>query len=373
MEVIDIKYFPLSIPYIDDPQPLWVNEWGIQLYIKALVREEGQEIRVGWGETLVAGSGIISSYIGVIEDLLIPYIMKERKINSVSSLFERLEKITFTAGNCGVVSGAFSGVEMALNHASNSYKYIGRVRERVPVYASFPRYKDCKEALKASRIAVERGFDLIKLHQPYSEVEDCLKEIKREINVKVAIDLNCPFDYERAIKFLDRISRYEVEWVEEPIWPPNDYETMSKLAEKTGVLIAAGENEFTLTGFKRLMNSGIALVQPDIAKIGGLKKFMDVLSLAKAMNIKVIPHLRPQRSYIALFHTLYVASTNLWIKMVEYPLAPLPRDVFPLIPEVKKGEAIVPDNLVINEDALRNYPFERKLRVLMFSDLPEGG
>jgi len=67
---------------------------------------------------------------------------------------------------------------------------------------------------------------------------------------------------------------------------------------------------------------------------------MDVLSLAKAMNIKVIPHLRPQRSYIALFHTLYVASTNLWIKMVEYPLAPLPRDVFPLIPEVKKGKLL---------------------------------
>lgn len=136
-----------------------------------------------------------------------------------------LEKVMLTAGNCGVVTGAISSIEMGLwdikaKRLGTSLGDLlgGKIRERVPIYASFPRYRSQKDIVSTALKARERGFRMIKLHQPPSTALDALKEVREKVgyDLKVALDMNAPFDLHSAKKFVDGASKYEVEWIEEP-------------------------------------------------------------------------------------------------------------------------------------------------------------
>ncbi|WP_338602332.1 mandelate racemase/muconate lactonizing enzyme family protein [Sulfolobus tengchongensis] len=374
MKVDKITLLPASIPYIDDPMPEWVEQWGIQLFINVNVED-----KEGLGEVLVAGSGVISAYIGIFNDLIIPFL-EGKEIRSISEVYETLEKLLFSAGLCSITLGSISGIETALWHVYSKvinkpvhYLLGGKIRDTVPVYASFPRYKTLEDVVSAVEKAIKRGFKLIKLHQPPNMVIESLKKIKDTFGdqIKVAVDLNSPFDYASALKFLEEISRYDIEWVEEPIYPPNDYDTIKRLTKDFP--IACGENEYTLHGFKKLLETGVLYIQPDIAKIGGISKFLKVIDLAEVYNIKIMPHLRPQRSAIALYHTLQVASARNNIIQVEFPLAEIPKDLFGVEFKIFNGMVNVPDDISIDKELLKNkYSLkDKKLRLLKFSDLTE--
>ncbi|AOL17875.1 mandelate racemase [Sulfolobus sp. A20] len=373
---MNIDVFQVSIPYITDPISDFYNSWDVQLYVKV---SDGENY--GWGETLVAGSGIISAYSSVISDLIKPFI--EEYYNNIKSLQEIesvLEKVMFTAGNCGVVTGAISSVEMALWALRAKQLKIkltdllgGKVRDSVKVYASFPRFSKVSELVKAVDTTFNRGFEIIKLHQSTSTVLDSLRSIRDKYKeLKLAIDLNAPFDLTKAVEFVNKVARYEVEWVEEPLYPPNDYDTLSKLVKVSPIPISAGENEYTLHGFKKLLEAGISYLQPDVAKIGGISKFLQVLNLASAYNVKVLPHDRPDSSPISLIYTLNLALTNLNVDLVEYTISDFPSDLFPNLPVFKRGYVIPSEDIEINEEVLRKkYKYINRLRVLHFSDLEE--
>ena len=62
-----VEVFKLSIPFLIYPESEWTDSWAVHLYVKV---SKGDV--VGWGETLVAGSGIIGAYSSVIEELISP-------------------------------------------------------------------------------------------------------------------------------------------------------------------------------------------------------------------------------------------------------------------------------------------------------------
>ena len=60
-------------------------------------------------------------------------------------------------------------------------------------------------------------------------------------------------------------------WVEEPIWPPEDFESLAKLRKATGVPLAMGENATSPSDFRKMIAAGATdFVQPSIVKIGGI-------------------------------------------------------------------------------------------------------
>ena len=51
---------------------------------------------------------------------------------------------------------------------------------------------------------------------------------------------------------------YKPYWVEEPIYPPEDFEALAKLRTVTGVPVGIGENSTSLREFGRMVNLGKA-------------------------------------------------------------------------------------------------------------------
>lgn len=380
-KVMGIKAVPASIPYIDDPPTEFTEAWGVQLFTKLWLGES-----TGWGEVLVYGSGIVDAYIGVINDVAAKVVngINIDGIGDVNALITRLEKLLFTSGLCGVVTGAISGVEMALLDALtrslgvNLGEALGtRVRGSVPVYASFPRYSRVEDVVKAVGKAIDRGFTMVKLHQPPGNAINAIKAVREAFGygLRVALDLNAPFsNVNDALNFVNSVHKYEPHWVEEPLWPPNDYDMLRELTAKSPVPIAAGENEYTPYGFRRLMESGVAYIQPDISKVGGVLRFMKIIEEAGKRGVPVAPHLRPHRSILAHAFTLQVASIMSAIVTVEWPLAPPPSGLFNPTPMVKDGTINVPSGpgvgVEVNEELLvRQYSYHEANRLLKFSDL----
>ena len=374
----DVKTIPLSIPYIDDPPTVFQDSWGVQLYVRADLGDS-----VGWGEVLVYGSGIIDAYIGVFKNVIVPAVLNEEvnDAGDIGRIVNKLEKLLFTSGLCGVVTGAIGSLEMALWDALGRYlgKSVGdllgsRVRDEVPVYASFPRYSRVDYVVRAVDRALSRGFTMVKLHQHANDTIDAIRAVREAFGyeVRVALDMNAAFDKaDKALDFLNRVHRYEPYWVEEPTWPPNDYELLSSVVAKSRVPIAAGENEYYISGFRGLVRAGVAYVQPDISKVGGVLRFMDVVRAVNGMGGRVAPHHRPHRSILAHVYTLHVASVMNGVAIVEWPLTWV-SDIYDREVVVRNGNIRLSDlsgagvGLGINEESLSKYPYSGKYAPLIF-------
>jgi L-alanine-DL-glutamate epimerase-like enolase superfamily enzyme len=375
----DVKSIPISIPYVDDPPTVFRDSWGVQLYVKVSLGDVA-----GWGEVLVYGSGIVDAYIGVINDVIAPAVINEgvNGINDIERLVNGLEKLLFTGGLCGVITGAIGGFEMALWDALGKYldksisELLGaRVRDKVPVYASFPRYSSVDYVIRAVGKALDSGFTMVKLHQHPDDAIDAIRAVRERFgyDLKVALDINAAFnDPQRALDFLSKVHRYEPYWVEEPTWPPNDYELLGIVADKSPVPIAAGENEYYVNRFKELARLGLAYVQPDISKVGGLTRFIEIIKAINELERPVAPHHRPHKSILTHTYTLHVASVIDGIALVEWPLVWI-NEIYDGEITVKNGEIDI-TNLVkkegvglgIREEILSKYPYERKYTPLIF-------
>ncbi len=375
MKIEKLTTKQLSIPYIDESKSDWTDQLGVQLYIKC-----DTDKVTGWGETLVGG-GVVNSYRSVIEDLISKLISGET-VQDVNVVTEKLEKSLFTAGLCGVANSAISGVDMALwdAYAKENAKSIsdmigGAKRGKIPVHATLPRYSSIDQLLIAVKNSISRGFTLIKLHQPPGMTIDSVREIRKKFGKEVglAIDLNALYNVARGREFLHNIRRYEPEWVEEPLWPPNDYESLSLLTKNIDVPIAVGENEYSIYGFKRMIEAGTSVIQPDISRVGGLRHFLEIVELAKSFKVNIAPHLGIHRSAISFAVTLQVAAARPEITTVEHCLATYPSDIFTGLGKAVNGEVDLPGGyglgIQINQSSFKRYKYHDGFRLLEFSDL----
>jgi len=82
-----------------------------------------------------------------------------------------------------------------------------------------------------------------------------------------------------------------LKWLEEPLWPPENFDGLAELRRMSGIPIAAGENVYTLMDFERMLAAkAVDFVQPSPAKMGGVTELIKVFPLASVHNIPVMPH-----------------------------------------------------------------------------------
>ena len=65
------------------------------------------------------------------------------------------------------------------------------------------------------------------------------------------------------------LNSYDLYWLEEPVFPPEDFRSLRELHRATGVTLAAGENACTAFQFLQMMETGgIHYLQPSVTKVG---------------------------------------------------------------------------------------------------------
>ena len=94
-----------------------------------------------------------------------------------------------------------------------------------------------------------------------------------------------------AIRFAQRLEKYQPLWFEEPT-PPEKPEEMALVARGTTIPIATGERLVTKYEFARVLeNRAASILQMQVGRVGGLLEAKKITTMAEAYYAQIAPHL----------------------------------------------------------------------------------
>lgn len=104
-------------------------------------------------------------------------------------------------------------------------------------------------------------------------------------------DANGSYDVPMAIKIGRLMEAQKFRFLEEPV-PFDYYDETKQIADSLKIPIALGEQESSLRGFRRIIETGTArIVQPDLLYFGGLIRSVKVARMAAAAGLECTPHM----------------------------------------------------------------------------------
>ena len=187
----------------------------------------------------------------------------------------RFERALHNLGRSGPVIYALAGLDLALWDLRGKLEGVpvhallgGKKRDRVEVYASLLAYGGHVENVKRNMArALERGYRHIKLHEKTTEAVAATRQTTGP-GIPIMVDVNCAWAPDAAYEAVMAMKPYDPLWVEEPIWPAEDVDSLGRLRKATGVPLAAGENATGTLEFVRMAAAGIDYLQPSAVKNG---------------------------------------------------------------------------------------------------------
>ena len=274
----------------------------------------------------------------------------------IERLWHRMAEGSIFFGRGGAAQQAMSGVDTALwdiagkAYGQPVYKLLGGgFKKRLRAYGSILFGDTAAETYAIGRRHVDAGFTGVKFGWGpigQSEAGDLaqIREARRGLGDDVAlmIDAGLAYDTPTALRRAEQFAEYGPFWFEEPLHP-DDYEGYTRLAAATPLRIAAGEQEVTLQGLERLIACGLALLQPDVTRVGGLTVARQIGQLAARHHRLVVNHsYKTGVSVAASLHFLAALPNTEWLEycVEESPLRQtLTRQHFP----VQDGWVAVPE------------------------------
>jgi L-alanine-DL-glutamate epimerase-like enolase superfamily enzyme len=292
MKITAVDPIVISIPFEDGGSGLGMTPDRWHILDMVLVRISTDKGLVGWGEGF--GYFCQRAVASQIQDLIAP-ILIGREVDDPAALNLELQRKLALFGRYGVTIFALSGVDIALWDLKAKAEGVDlatliagrRLREDIDAYASLVRYGEPDLVARFCRKATSEGYRSIKLHEI---TMPAIRAGRAAMDpaMTLTIDVNCAWSEEHAASVIPELKALNTLWLEEPIFPPEDWEAQRRLGE-LGVAIAAGENACTAKEFERL-GDAVTYVQPSVTKVGGITEFLKVGQAARERGMTLMPH-----------------------------------------------------------------------------------
>ncbi|SFC80895.1 mandelate racemase/muconate lactonizing enzyme family protein [Streptomyces aidingensis] len=212
------------------------------------------------------------------------------------------------AGSSGITTMAMTAIDTALwdlraaGAGHSLAEELGLRRETAEVYGSGVNLHYSLEQLtEQARRWKARGHRAVKVKVGHPEVAVDVARIAavREAvgpDVALMVDANQRWDLLRAREAIEALRPFGLRWVEEPL-RADDLAGHVRLRRETGVPVAVGENLRTVHAFRDWLTAGgCDVVQPNVARVGGITPFRRIAELAALWSVPVWPHLLPEVS-----------------------------------------------------------------------------
>lgn len=266
------------------------------------VRVEDSEGRVGWGETWCNFPSVGAEHRArLIEQVLAP-IAVGRVCGSPREVFdllsERTAVLALQSGEPGPFAQAIAGIDMALWDLAGQradkplWKLLGGDDATIGVYASGINPKGADATVRSMR---DRGHRAFKLKIGFALEADLANlEMLREIlgeSALLAVDANQAWTLGEAQVRARQLRRFGLAWIEEPLRADRPIEEWQSLAASAGTPLAAGENLAGKDNFDQVIRSkAVRVVQPDLAKWGGISGVVPVGRAVRDAGLDFCPH-----------------------------------------------------------------------------------
>jgi len=359
MKITDLEVIPLSIPLRHEtPESPWAAGAGSQLIVQVHT-DAGIS---GLGEAFAYGAPL--AVCAVLKELT-PLLLGADPTQP-EMLSERLSQATLLYGRRGLGLFALSAIDIALWDIVGKvkkqplYKLLGGGEsKRLPAYVSLLRYQTPPEVARVVVRCLEAGFRAVKLHQIDEKSVSVAREVAGE-RVELMLDVNCPWNAEEALAMAKALAPYRLTWLEEPVWPPDDYRGLAQVRREAGIPIASGENEGTVYGFASLLAQEAAdILQPSVTKVGGISEWRRIAALAARHGKPVAAHsfyFGP--GFAATLHLMAALPGCTYTEVAGCALAaPLVQEPF----DFSGGTVGAPEGpglgVTLNQEVVKKYPY----------------
>jgi L-alanine-DL-glutamate epimerase-like enolase superfamily enzyme len=244
-------------------------------------------------------------------------------------LWQSMYRKTIAFGRKGIVMVAISAVDVAIWDLIGKalgqplFRLLGgKTKSKIPVYASRLYSQPLEQLAEEAQAYKDQGFRAMKLRFGWGPVDGAagmqrnveLVRTVREIigwDIDLMADAYMGWTLDYALRMIPLLERYNLRWLEEPVIP-DDIAGYAALRAMRRIPIAGGEHEFTLHGFRQLLDSqAVDYIQFDTSRVGGITAARKIAALAEAYSVPVIPHAGQLHNY-----HLVMASYN--SPMAEY-------------------------------------------------------
>jgi L-alanine-DL-glutamate epimerase-like enolase superfamily enzyme len=322
-----------------------------------LVRLEDSDGACGWGEIWCNFPGVGAEHRArLTNEVLTPLLLTQRIMQpdqTFSFLSERTHILNIQCGEPGPLSQAIAGLDiavwdlMARKMGKPLYTlFRDETVEKVPVYASGINPDESLITVKDCR---KRGYRAFKLKVGFGPEID-LPNISRVVeqlgaNEALMLDANQAWNLVEAKSFIDKISSYPIEWLEEPLPADRPETEWIELSAASAVPLAAGENIRGIGKFAEQISIGhTAVFQPDACKWGGVTGCLQVARKAIEAGKRYCPHyLGGGIGLLASAHILAAAGGDGLLEVDINP-NPLREGLAVPYPEIADGHFMIPDS-----------------------------
>lgn len=292
----------------------------------------------------------------------------------VERLWDKMFRGTNYFGRTGPALHAMSGVDIALwdivgkaTGRSVCEMMGGIFRKKIKAYASALMPETAKEAGILAEHYAKQGYLSMKfgwgpIGRDFKLDEELVKAIRSAVGdeIDIMIDAGQAWDLKGALRMAQVYEKYNVFWLEEPLHP-NDLAGYRELSDRTNIYIAGGEQESGRQAFQRLLDEAhLDIIQPDLARCGGLTEGKKIAYAAYDRHKKVVPHAFKTGILVAASTHFAAAIPNGFLIEYTVSTSPLSRDLIENPIEFKDGYVTVPESLPglgveVNEHILNKY------------------
>ncbi len=336
------------------------------------------EVASDSGEVGIGNAALSPRVTKQVIDLYLKPILMGQNPFDYEYLWQHMYRRTIAFGRKGIGMVAISAVDIALWDLMGKilkqpvFRLLGgKTKAKIPVYASRLYSQPLDELRKEAALYKSQGFRAMKVRFGWGPLDgaegmqrnlDLVRATRETIGDEIDLmaDAYMGWTFEYARRMIPLLADYHLRWVEEPVLP-DDIGGYAALRALNVVPISGGEHEFTLYGFRELIDAkAVDVIQFDTNRVGGITQARKIQALAEAYEIPVIPH-------AGQMHNFHVVMSSLNSPMAEY-FPPVDVEVgnelfwyiFKGEPLAKNGYIELDENapglgLTIDEQALKKF------------------
>ncbi len=187
-------------------------------------------------------------------------------------------------------AAARAAVDMALYDLTGKllgvplYKLLGLNPART-AYTSFTIGLDTPAEM-ARKARQAKDFPILKVKLGSPQDIDCIKAIRDVSGATIRVDANAGWTVKAAIKLIQALEPYRIEFVEQPL-PPTDLDGLRLLREHSPLPIFADESCVTVEDIPRVAGC-VDGINIKLMKCGGIRQALKMIHTARAHHLQIM-------------------------------------------------------------------------------------
>lgn len=268
-----------------------------------LIEVEDDQGARGWGEAWCNFPAVGAEHRARLVDSVLAPLLLARSFADPASAFahitSRTAVLALQSAEPGPFAQAIAGVDAALWDLAARraglplWKLLdGKGGPTIGVYASGLNPDGPERLAKAKQQA---GYTSFKLKIGFGAERDIanLTRLRSVLGPKAGlmVDANQGWSVEQALDMLPKLDAFDLGWLEEPIRADIPWSGWQRLKSATAIPLAGGENIAGEADFERAFEArALGVVQPDLAKWGGLSATLPIARRIREVGLRFCPH-----------------------------------------------------------------------------------